>query len=52
MSGDSRRAGFADLERLPTVVQIRARAQIALRVPGVGGVIEPLTVLTMLDRSV
>ena len=44
------RAGFADLERLPTVVQINAGAQIAFRVPGVGEVTDRLTVLNLLDR--
>ena len=44
------RAGFADLERLPTVVQINAGVQVAFRVPGVGEVIDRLTVLNVLDR--
>jgi hypothetical protein len=48
-SGGSR-AGFADLEQLPTVVQFNAGAQISFRVPGVGEVIERLTVLNLLDR--
>jgi hypothetical protein len=44
------RAGFADIERLPTVVQFNAGAQISFRVPGVGEVIERLTVRNLLDR--
>ncbi len=44
------RAGFADLERLPTVFQINAGAQIAFRVPGIGEVTDRLTVLNLLDR--
>jgi hypothetical protein len=30
------RAGFADLQQLPTVVQVNAAVQIAFHVPGVG----------------
>jgi hypothetical protein len=44
------RAGFADLERLPTVVQINAGAQRAFRAPEVGEVIDRLTILNLLDR--
>jgi outer membrane receptor protein involved in Fe transport len=44
------RAGFADLQQLPTVVQINAAAQIAFHVPGVGEVTDRLTVLNVLDR--
>jgi hypothetical protein len=44
------RAGFADLEKLPTVVQFNAGAQVAFRVPGVGEMIARLTVLNVLDR--
>jgi hypothetical protein len=44
------RAGFADLEPLPTVVQFNAGAQISFHVPGVGEVIDRLTVLNVLDR--
>lgn len=44
------RAGFADIEKLPTVVQINAAAQIAFRVPGVGELTDRLTVLNVLDR--
>jgi hypothetical protein len=44
------RAGFADLEKLPTVFQVNAGVQFAFRVPGVGEVIDRLTVLNLLDR--
>jgi outer membrane receptor protein involved in Fe transport len=44
------RAGFADTEQLPTVVQINAAAQIAFHVPGIGEVTDRLTVLNVLDR--
>ena len=44
------RGGFADLERLPTVVQINASAQRSFRVPGLGSVTNRLTVLNLLDR--
>jgi hypothetical protein len=41
---------FADLGKLPTVVQINAAAQIAFHVSGVGEVTNRLTVLNVLDR--
>ncbi len=44
------RAGFADLEPLPTVVQINAGAQIAFHVPGIGEVTDRLTILNLLNR--
>jgi hypothetical protein len=44
------RAGFADLEPLPTVVQINAGVQADFRVPGVGRVTDRLTVLHLFDR--
>jgi outer membrane receptor protein involved in Fe transport len=44
------RAGFADLEPLPTVVQINVGAQMAFRMPGIGKVVDRLTVLNVLDR--
>ena len=44
------RGGFADLDRLPTVVQINASAQRSFRVPGLGSVTNRLTVLNLLDR--
>jgi TonB dependent receptor/TonB-dependent Receptor Plug Domain len=44
------RAGFADLEPLPTVVQINAGAQIAFHVPGIGEVSDRLTILNLFDR--
>jgi hypothetical protein len=44
------RAGFADLEQLPTVVQMNAGAQRDFRIPGVGTVSDRLSVLNLLDR--
>ncbi len=44
------RAGFADLEKLPTVVQINAGVQGAFNVPVVGKVTDRLTILNLLDR--
>ena len=44
------RAGFADLEPLPTVVQINAGVQGDFHIPVVGKVIDRLTVLNLLDR--
>jgi len=44
------RGGFADEEKLPTVVQINAGTQLAFRVPGIGEVTDRLTALNLLDR--
>jgi hypothetical protein len=44
------RAGFADLEPLPTVVQINAGVLGEFKVPVVGKVTDRLTVLNALDR--
>jgi hypothetical protein len=44
------RAGFADLVKLPTVVQVNVGAQHDFRVPVVGKVSDRLTVLNVLDR--
>ncbi len=44
------RAGFADLERLPSVFQVNLGVQRAFRVRGVGEVANRLTVLNLLDR--
>jgi hypothetical protein len=44
------RAGFADLEKLPTVVQINAGVQAQFHVPGLGLVTDRVTVLNLLDR--
>jgi outer membrane receptor protein involved in Fe transport len=44
------RAGFADLEPLPTVIQINAGAQIAFHVPMIGQVTDRLTILNLLNR--
>jgi outer membrane receptor protein involved in Fe transport len=44
------RAGFADLEPLPTVVQINAAAEYRFHVPVIGTVSDRLTVLNVLDR--
>jgi outer membrane receptor protein involved in Fe transport len=47
---DGLRAGFADTQQLPTVVQVNAAVQIAFHVPGIGEVTDRLTVLNVLDR--
>jgi outer membrane receptor protein involved in Fe transport len=44
------RAGFADLEALPTVVQINGSIQGSWRVPVVGTLIDRLSILNLLDR--
>jgi len=44
------RAGFADLQQLPTVVQINVGAQRTFRVPVVGSIANRLTILNLLDR--
>jgi hypothetical protein len=42
--------GFADLDHLPTVVQLNAGVQRDFRIPGIGTVSDRLTVLNLLDR--
>lgn len=44
------RAGFADLEKLPTVVQVNASIQRAFQIPGIGRVTDRITVLNLFDR--
>jgi hypothetical protein len=44
------RAGFADEQALPTVVQLNAAVQRTFEVPGIGQVINRVTVLNLLDR--
>jgi hypothetical protein len=44
------RAGFANLEGLPPVVQVNGGVQYDFNVPGVGKVTDRVTVLNMLDR--
>ena len=44
------RGGFADLEKLPEVVQVNAAFQATFKVPGVGKLINRLTVLNLFDR--
>ena len=44
------RGGFADLEQLPTVVQLNAGIQRDFKIPGVGTISNRLTVLNLLDR--
>jgi hypothetical protein len=45
------RAGFADLESLPNVVQIDLSGQRKFRVPGIGDVINRVTLLNIVDRA-
>jgi outer membrane cobalamin receptor len=44
------RAGFADLEQLPRVVQVDVSAERSFRVPGIGLLTHRLSVLNVLDR--
>jgi hypothetical protein len=44
------RAGFADLEPLPTVVQINLSAERSWQIPGLGVLTNRLTALNLLDR--
>jgi hypothetical protein len=44
------RAGFADLEPLPPVIQVNAGVQFDINAPGVGKVTDRLTALNILDR--
>jgi outer membrane receptor protein involved in Fe transport len=44
------RAGFADLEPLPPVIQVNAGVEYAVNVPGIGKVTDRLTALNLLDR--
>jgi hypothetical protein len=44
------RAGFADLEQLPTVIQIDMSAERSWRVPGLGVIENRIAVLNVLDR--
>lgn len=45
------RAGFADLESLPNVVQIDMSGQRGFQVPKLGEVIDRITLLNILDRT-
>jgi hypothetical protein len=44
------RAGFADLEKLPNVVQVNLSAERSFRIPGVGLLTNRLAVLNIFDR--
>ena len=44
------RAGFADFEKLPDVIQVNAGVQYDIAVPGVGKVSDRLAVLNILNR--
>lgn len=43
------RGGFADQEQLPNVVQVNASIQRAFHVPGLGKIIDRLTILNLFD---
>jgi hypothetical protein len=45
------RAGFADLEPLPTVVQLNLSAERSWQIPGLGVLTNRLTALNVLDRT-
>jgi len=44
------RGGFADQQQLPTVVQVNASVQRSFDVPGIGRIVDRITVLNALDR--
>jgi outer membrane receptor protein involved in Fe transport len=45
------RAGFADTEQLPNVFQLNISAQRSFRVPGIGQLIDRLTIVNLFDRT-
>src|SRR5208283_2714918 len=45
------RAGFADTERLPNVFQVTVSAQRAFRVPGIGHLIDRITIVNLFGRT-
>ena len=45
------RAGFADLEKLPQVLQVNLSAERSFRLPGVGVLTNRLTALNVFDRT-
>src|SRR5271165_102920 len=45
------RAGFADTERLPNVFQVNVSAQRAFRVPGIGQLIDRITIVNLFGRT-
>ena len=45
------RAGFADEQPLPKVVQVNLSAQRAITIPGIGEVVDRLVLLNILDRT-
>jgi hypothetical protein len=45
------RAGFADLEPLPPVVQVNLSAERSWQIPGLGVLVNRLTALNVLDRT-
>jgi hypothetical protein len=45
------RGGFADLEKLPHVVQVNLAAQRAFQVPSIGEVTDRVTLLNIFDRT-
>jgi hypothetical protein len=44
------RAGFANTEQLPNVFQVNVSAQRSFRIPGVGQLIERISILNLFDR--
>jgi outer membrane cobalamin receptor len=44
------RAGFADLEQLPTVIQVNLGVQRGFDIPGVGEVVDRIVVINAFDR--
>jgi outer membrane receptor for ferrienterochelin and colicin len=45
------RGGFADSDQLPAVFQINVSAQRSFKIPGIGELINRITVLNLLDRT-
>ena len=45
------RGGFADSDQLPAVFQINVSAQRSFKIPGIGELINRITILNLLDRT-
>jgi hypothetical protein len=45
------RAGFGDTEQLPNVFQVNVSAQRAFQVPGLGQLIDRISILNLFDRT-
>ena len=45
------RGGFADQEQLPAVFQINVSAERSFKIPGLGELIDRITILNLVDRT-